>query len=444
VKKSKHIARQPQSGAVTPSAPAPAPASRKRHFVRYAVYALVILAAIGVRYWLAGPSIPLPPLDGLAPALVEEIENARAAIYQSPNRPEKWAAMSLLLAANSYTDEAVACLERAEKLDPVHWKWPYLRAIIQERGDPAASRDALREAAVLAGDDAALPHLLLVERLMEIGEFQEAERHLHIALHHWPDDPRANLDAARLDAAHGEPEKALQALGRAKTMDDVHTRRGANQLAAQLHRALAQSSQAAAALERLKQLPPDQAWPDPYRDELASYRTTRGAYIARINELNRRGDYENYRRAVGESIERYPELGQLVAGRERLAAGDAQGAQTALREAVRLDPSWVDALVSLGEALTLQANHSAAQDAFRRALEIEPTNGEAHLHLGRSLVTQQKHTAALAPLRAAVNFMPTSADAHTVLADALAASGSDDEAKEHRQIAKRLRRNSER
>jgi Tfp pilus assembly protein PilF len=138
------------------------------------------------------------------------------------------------------------------------------------------------------------------------------------------------------------------------------------------------------------------------------------------------------------ALDRYPELARLVSGRERLINGDAAGAESALREAVRLDPRSLDALVSLGEVLTQQKKHRQAEDVLRRAVKVEPSNGDAHLRLGRCLMEQDNYNAALVPLRSAVQYMPTSAEAHTALADALAKTGATNEADEHRQIAERL------
>jgi tetratricopeptide (TPR) repeat protein len=440
----KHAAREktptPMTTSSVASAPAAAPVkipSKRSRLIRYSLYALVIPIALAVRYWLAGPDVPLPALAGLDPALVEDIENARAVVWSSPRQPEKWGQLGMLLAAHSFTAEALQCFERAEVLEPSHWRWPYLRCVAQERGDPSAALDALREAAVLAGDDEPLPRLLLVERLLEIGELDEAERHVQFALHNWPRHPRANLDAARLRMVRDDAEGAV-ALLHESPMDDTHTRRTAHQLAAQIHRMLGQELAASATIERLKQLPPDEAWTDPWREKLESYRTTKGAYIARIDELRRRGDQPRLDRAVLESIGRYPELAHLVEGRRLLAEGDAEAAESALREAATLDPRSIDALISLGEALKQQRKLGDAEDVFRRATQVEPTNGGTHLHLGHCLYQQSQYLRAIDSLHLAVQLLPTVPEAHMALANALEAAGKAEEAEEQRRIAKRL------
>jgi Tfp pilus assembly protein PilF len=194
------------------------------------------------------------------------------------------------------------------------------------------------------------------------------------------------------------------------------------------------------ALATAKSLPGDEAWPDPWRQELESYRTAKGAYIARINELGRRGDYGRLDRVVAQSIEAYPELAHLVAGRERLSRGDLGGAEAALNKAIELDPKSIDALVSLGDTLAQQKKFPQAEEAFGRAIEVEPSSGDAWLRLGRLLFEQKKFEAALPPLESAVQFMPTSAEAHRALAEAYAALGKSEKAEAHMRQADRLGR----
>jgi tetratricopeptide (TPR) repeat protein len=420
-----------------PVAQTPPPvASKKRSWIRYGFYATVVAAAIGIRFWLAGPKIPTPSFDGLDPVLVEEIENARAEIWESPQEPEKWGRVGMLYAAHSLADEAVQCFERAGELQPESWKWPYLKSMATEQSDPAASLAALREAADTAGDEEPLPRLLLAERLMEQGELAECERQLQIALTHWPQHPRAHLNYARLQTVRDDADAALKSLAHATA--DHHTRRSAHQLLIQIHRRRGDDAAASAAVEQLARLPQDEAWPDRWREALGAFRISKGAYIARINDLGRRGETNKLARTAAESIERYPELAHLVSGRERSSRGDLAGAEQALREAVRLDPTSVDAHLSLGEVLLAQGQTEAAVESFRSAVKVEPAHGQAHFRLGEALLRLGEKDKSVASFRAAIQFMPTSAEAHRSLAEALEQSGDAEAATEHRRIAERL------
>ena len=395
-----------------------------------------MVVAIGVRFWLQGPEIPMPPAERLDSRLAEEIKNTRAAIWEAPRQPERWGDLGMLLAAHSFPAEAVQCFERAAQLDPDNWCWPYLRSIALEPTDPAAARDALRETSVVAADLEPLPRLLLIERLLETGELDEAERHLGAALHYWPENARAKLNQARLLFLHNDAASALVALQGAT--GDRHTRRQAHQLLAQLHRRMGDQPAADQALAAVKSLPHDQPWPDFWREKLESFHIRKGALIARINELSRRGDIEAAQRTVAKSLQQYPELAHLIGGRQRLAKGDNEAAERVLSDALRFDPRSVDAMLSLGEALERQKKYSDAEYVLRRATVREPTNGETHLRLGRCLISQKQFEAAVISLRTAVYLMPLSPDAHAALADALSAAGKSDEAEEHRRHADRL------
>ena len=423
--------------AVNTISPPPPRKSLGKRLLPYAIGGIAaILVAIGVRFWLQGPEIPMPPAESLDSRLTEEIENARAIIWEAPRQPERWGDLGMLLAAHSFPAEAVQCFQRAAQLDSDNWCWPYLRTIALEQTDPAAARDALREAAVVAADLEPLPRLLLVERLLETGELDEAGRHLNAALHYWPDNARAKLNQARLlflrDDAAGALVAAKSAAG------DRHTRRQAHELLAQLHRRRGDQPAAEQALAAVKSLPRDEPWPDYWREKLESFHIRKGALIARIHELSSRGEIESAHRTVIKSIERYPELAHLIGGRQRLAKGENEAAERVLSDALRYDPRSIDAMLSLGEALERQKKYSDAEYVLRRATAREPTNGETHLRLGRCLVLQKQFEAAVTPLRTAVHLMPMSPDAHGALADALSAVGKTDEADEHRRHADRL------
>jgi tetratricopeptide (TPR) repeat protein len=438
MKKHQRARRTAAQSAVKPaSSPAPQNKSPRRRWIRYSIFGIVaILIAFGVRMYLEGPDIPMPPTESLDSRLAEEIEYARATVWESPRRPERWGDLGMLLAAHSFPAEAVECFDRAAKLDRENWCWPYLRAIALEQNDPAGALDALSEAAGVAADVEPLPRLLLIERLLENGELDEAGRHLEVALGHWPVHARVALNQARLLFLRDDAAGALAALKRAA--GDRHTRRVAHQLLVQLHRRLGDQPAAEKALAALESLPRDEPWPDYWREKLQSFHLRKGVLIARINELYQRGDNETAQQTVAKSLERYPELAHLIGGRQRLAKGDAEAAERVLSDALRFDPRSVDAMLSLGEALERQKKYSDAEYVLRRAVSREPTNGETHLRLGRCLVAQKQYEAAVSPLRTAVQLMPTSADAHGALADALSAAGKTDEADEHRRHADRL------
>jgi Flp pilus assembly protein TadD len=63
---------------------------------------------------------------------------------------------------------------------------------------------------------------------------------------------------------------------------------------------------------------------------------------------------------------------QALLGRARMLKGDAAGAETALRAALLLNPSFASARADLGWALLAQGRTTEADEAFARALELDP------------------------------------------------------------------------
>src|SRR5688500_9638783 len=103
MKKGKRSRPGPANPVVKTTAAAPPHRPRRSRVVLYAASSLLLIsAAFGVRYWLMGPDIPVPPPDKLDQRLAEEIENARAIIWEAPRQPERWGDLGMLLAAHSF------------------------------------------------------------------------------------------------------------------------------------------------------------------------------------------------------------------------------------------------------------------------------------------------------------------------------------------------------
>jgi tetratricopeptide (TPR) repeat protein len=103
--------------------------------------------------------------------------------------------------------------------------------------------------------------------------------------------------------------------------------------------------------------------------------------------------------------------------------GDPEGAAARHREAVRLDPTNVPALLKLGQALAAQGDRTGAIGSYRRVIEIEPANVTAHFWLGMDLAALRRWDEAVAEYRQATRLDPRFAAAHEYLGDALRNTG---------------------
>ena len=118
-----------------------------------------------------------------------------------------------------------------------------------------------------------------------------------------------------------------------------------------------------------------------------------------VNQLRHLGRFDEVERVGHEGFAKFPELGYFSQGRTALLDGKPAEAEPAFRQALEIDPDWIDALIGLGDSLAEQNKQAAAEDVFRKAIEFEPSNGAAHLRLGRCLLKQDKSKPAVEAIR---------------------------------------------
>jgi len=403
---------------------------------RFILYGLLVVLAILVQRWRVGPEIPGADLRGADPNLIQAIEFAEANVRRAPRSGEMWGELGLLLLAHSYAKEAEACLERAAEFDAANWRWLYFKAASEQRTRPEQAVQTLSEA--LARDGAAQPpRLLRAELLASLGRPDEAEREFRTVLKGSADNARAQLGLARVQLASDKAAEAIDVLREAQTHPS--TRQAAHELVAQANQRLGKATAAQTALAASQKLPRDAPWPnDPLAAALEAKRVGKQVYISRAAALQRSGNTEEAE-TVAQQLERqYHDVYLLVEGRERLAAGNAQGAEVALREALQLDPDSLEIQLTLGQALAAQDKLDDAIHRYRELLKHEPSYGPAWLELGRCL---QKHDSkeALTALRSAVAYMPLDHRAHEALADCLLKHRLHVESRHHYALAKQLR-----
>ena len=120
-----------------------------------------------------------------------------------------------------------------------------------------------------------------------------------------------------------------------------------------------------------------------------------------------------------------------------VAKGRDQEAETALREAIRLDANNVDSYNLLGIALLRQDKAPEAEDAFRKAIDLAPNAALLHGNLGSSLVEQGKLAEAEAAYRKVVELEPKSLEAHQRLIGLLNKQGKfEDAEKQSRKVVR--------
>jgi Tfp pilus assembly protein PilF len=107
---------------------------------------------------------------------------------------------------------------------------------------------------------------------------------------------------------------------------------------------------------------------------------------------------------------------------------DPTGAEAEYRTALRLDPSFVPALVNFADLDRIRGQDQQGADLLRKALAIEPKNADVRYSLGLLLVRQHSYTEALDQLRQASTLAPDNARYAYVYAVALNSTGAAAEA----------------
>lgn len=89
-----------------------------------------------------------------------------------------------------------------------------------------------------------------------------------------------------------------------------------------------------------------------------------------------------------------------------LAEGNVPAAVSELREALRLQPDFVEARASLGFALFNMGEVDSAIEEYRAVLQLQPTAARAHLNLATALMAKHDWPAARVELEEAVRLQP--------------------------------------
>jgi tetratricopeptide (TPR) repeat protein len=115
-------------------------------------------------------------------------------------------------------------------------------------------------------------------------------------------------------------------------------------------------------------------------------------------------------------------------GTMSIERGRPDDAMTRFRQAIALDPTFVQAAVNLADTQRAIGDETGAEATLRQALDRDPQSAAVHHALGLALVRQQRATEAVAALKKAAALAPESARYAFVYAVALHDTGQRAEA----------------
>jgi Flp pilus assembly protein TadD len=172
-----------------------------------------------------------------------------------------------------------------------------------------------------------------------------------------------------------------------------------------------------------------------YRDIETLYRTTisrnPACWMAQVNLGNILYKANRIPEAMDlfkKASETKPAVAHYSRGNAFIDKGRTSEAIEEYRQALRIDPDYVEAHNNLGNALLLTGQTSQAIDHYKQALRIDHNNAQAHSNLGNALVQMQRAAEAIEHFQKALHMTPNSASAHNNLGAALAEVGRTDEA----------------
>lgn len=109
-------------------------------------------------------------------------------------------------------------------------------------------------------------------------------------------------------------------------------------------------------------------------------------------------------------------------------AGDALGAIPIVREALKLDPTLIEAHNNLGAFLFERQQYNAARLEFLETLKRDPQSLSARFNLGRTLAALGEHEPAIREFEAVLTAKPDDGEAHYQLGLSYQATGRRDDA----------------
>lgn len=420
--------------------------------VRKLVIGLLLVAALPAGWfawqWKTTPVPPEVPLTGVDELVAAAVRSAVQAVEKQPRSGAAWGKLAMVLVANGFDADAPRCYDEAARWEPANPAWPYLRGMHRLEVDPAEAMPFLVKALSLTSDfgEKAAIHFQLGQALLEDGQLAEAERHVQALRRMEPDGPRTQFLLGLLALARADRESARKHLSTLTATPFIQKR------ACTLLAGLVDDKEQARKLqERAERLPTDQAWPDPFIQEMKGHYVNRMKRLTPYMMLDSQGRQQEalmfLRRLVAESPD-----GEVCffLGLALYKMNEFEEAEKMLEAALRYEPTNVKSQFFIASSLLQRAERKyqepsgkdAALELFRRTvaaadktLVLKSEHGAAHQVRGWALKYLGRRDEALAALRQAVLIQPETSDMHMQLGEALAEAGQMKEALEHLQHA---------
>lgn len=379
---------------------------------------MILVAGICLsRAWFTGPRLPEVDVSKLSPKAAEALATRQAEVRGQPRSGGAWGRLGMLLDAYDYDEQALACLEEAERRDPKNPRWPYLQSWLLESRNSERSFEKLRRAVSLCGNRPEMPRYRLAKLLAERGQWAAAAVELEQLLGANPRFAPAILLQALGEQAQGKSAAALQLAE--KCLEDIRTRKAAWSLMARCQRQLGNIPAAADAGRKSAQLPEDQAVEDPWQLEVTALRLDHRVYSLPAHALLAEGKLSQAAPLVQRLLNEHPAEPEtwLVAGRYQILAGQLKEAEQSLRRHVDLDKGSVQGFFQLGTALLKQDKFVEAAQVFEQCGRLKSDFGPAFFNQAYCVARSGNKKDAIPLFLQALRLSPEHLETYLLLGD---------------------------
>ncbi|MHC4949034.1 MAG: tetratricopeptide repeat protein, partial [Planctomycetota bacterium] len=340
------------------------------------------------------------------PRVAARIEAARRAVLDAPSSADAWGRLGAVCDAHRLHEPARTCYERAHRLAPTAFQWPYLLAIVRDvQGADASEVTGLFETAIAIERRFPPVHVRYGDALVRHGRSGEAAAAYRAALALDEDFAMAHRSLGRVLLSLGDLAGAVTHLERAAGLNPGDSL--AYSSLAQAYTRQGDATRAEAATARARMLTPDLDVPDPIRFDVEALGISSELCAERAHRMTATGDWQGVVDNLSVVAEVRPDDAEVrrQLGGAYARLGRTEPALRHLAEAVRLQDDLATARVDLAALLLADGRAAEAATHLQRAVDLDPTSALTHErlalvleHLGRATEAAE-HRARAAALR---------------------------------------------
>ncbi len=375
------------------------------------------------------PELPRVDIADFPEAAREQVKEAYDAARGNARDAAASGKLGMVLDIYKQRDSAAICYQRACRLDPAAFRWPYYLGSLQSAQGKRAEATATLRAALRLNAEYLPARLKLAENLLGTGDWEAAGVLYEAIVREHPDAAEAYYGIGRIRAAAGEVAAAVESYRKACDLFPAYG--AAHYGLAMAYRKLGDAPRSEEHLKlhtANKTLVPPV--PDPLRDEMRALDRGAASLLQRGIALQDAGRVEDAIAEHEKALELDPEYVLAHANLIILygRTNQPRKAEEHFRAAVRLNPNSADSYYNYAVLLFNQREYAEAEGLLKKAVEINPFHSQALHNLGVIREQQGQLEEALEFYRKAVERQPVFPLAHFNMGRILANQKKYDEA----------------